>query len=48
MALQYIKAETGYYSSAVWEELTASHLTASTFGKLQGKLLTTAKYLGLK
>lgn len=36
-------------SAAVWEELLASHTTAGSFGKQVGKkLLTTAKFLGLK
>ena len=33
---------------AVWDELVSSHQTAGTFGYLVSKLLTVAKFLGLK
>jgi hypothetical protein len=35
-------------TSAVWEEPTSSHTTSGTFGYLVTKLLTVAKFLGLK
>ena len=35
-------------ADAVWDSPTSSHETAGTFGKLVGKLLTVAKFLGLK
>jgi hypothetical protein len=33
---------------AIWEELTSAHQTAGTFGYFMQKLLTVAKFLGLK
>ncbi len=38
----------GQIASAVWEEPTSSHTTAHTFGWFVKKLLTVAKFLGLK
>jgi hypothetical protein len=36
-------------AAAVWDEATSGHITAGTFGAwVQGKLLTVAKFLGLK
>lgn len=38
----------GAVADAVWDELTSGHTTAGTFGNLVQKLLTVAKFLGLK
>lgn len=35
-------------ADAVWDEATSGHTTTGTFGKLMSKLLTVAKFTGLK
>lgn len=35
-------------ADAVWDEATSGHTTTGTFGKLMSKLLTVAKFIGLK
>lgn len=41
--------DAGSIAEAVWDEATASHTTAGTFGEMVGKkLLTLAKFIGLK
>ena len=41
-------ADPADIADAVWDEVTSGHTTASTFGLLAQKLLTVAKFLGLK
>lgn len=48
----YVAGTAGYrvgnLNAEIWDEPVASHTTTGTFGALQQKLLTVAKFLGLK
>ncbi len=44
----YINPTAAQNAAAVWDELTASHTTAGSFGVFIKALLTVAKFLGLK